>query len=118
MSFRGGDIQNPQLYCPHMPSATQELNRRLEKQTADLAAQTVEISALKQQLLRMAQLEGQATALAQAMSGFACRSRRRDSQRSSSPTAHAGAADQRTGVITINDAVARPTCRSVGVNWQ
>jgi hypothetical protein len=49
-------------------SATQELNRRLEKQANELAAQTAEIAALKLQLTRMAQLaEEQASLLAQAM---------------------------------------------------
>jgi len=49
-------------------SATQELNRRLEKQSKELAAQTAEITALKLQLTRMARLaEEQASLLAQAM---------------------------------------------------
>ena len=48
-------------------SATQELNRRVEKQANDLAAQAAEIAALKQQLTRMAQLaDQQASLLAQA----------------------------------------------------
>ena len=46
-------------------SATQELNRRLERQANELSAQAAEIAALKQQLTRIARLSEERAPVAQ-----------------------------------------------------